>query len=312
MKDLSVRPILVTGSHRSGTTWAGRMIANSKQVHYIHEPFNIDKTLGFGCCRANFPYWYTCIYSENEDLYYESLKDTFHFRYSLLSALEKMQSPSQIKSILKDYIQFETSKLLRLRPLLKDPLALFSAEWLHLKFNVDVLILIRHPAAFVSSIKRKQWEFPFDHFLKQKSVLEHLPKYLQSDIIEYSQTPQDIVRQACLLWNICHFKVSDYITRYPEWIFIKHENLSSNPVKEFQQIFLKLNLNFTSQVKSNILNHSNSGNLQEAPNQSFSYIKLDSRKNIKNWKKRLSPNEIAAVRNQVESVSHKFYSDEDW
>lgn len=312
MKDSSLKPILVTGSHRSGTTWAGKMIANSKQVHYIHEPFNIDKTIGFGCCRANFPYWYTHVYLENEEQYYAALKDTVNFRYSFLSGLRQLQSPRQIKTVLKDYIQFKSSKILRLRPLLKDPLALFSAEWLSSNFNTDVLILIRHPAAFVSSIKRKQWSFPFDHFLKQKSVLENLPKHLQTDVRKYSQTPPDIVCQACLLWNICHFKISDYIIRHPEWIFIKHKALSSQPVEEFQRIFLKLNLDFTSQVKSEILNHSSPSNLKEAPNQSFSYIKLDSRENIRNWKQRLTPNEIATIRSQVEVVSHEFYNDEDW
>ena len=36
------RPILVTGSHLSGTTWVGRMIAVSPCVAYLHEPFNLN------------------------------------------------------------------------------------------------------------------------------------------------------------------------------------------------------------------------------------------------------------------------------
>jgi len=36
-----VKPILVTGSHRSGTTWAGRVLAFSPTpLGYIWEPFN--------------------------------------------------------------------------------------------------------------------------------------------------------------------------------------------------------------------------------------------------------------------------------
>ena len=30
--------ILVTGSIRSGTTWVGKIISQSKRVYYIHEP----------------------------------------------------------------------------------------------------------------------------------------------------------------------------------------------------------------------------------------------------------------------------------
>jgi hypothetical protein len=32
-----MKPILVKGSHRSGTTWAGRMLAKANGVAYIHE-----------------------------------------------------------------------------------------------------------------------------------------------------------------------------------------------------------------------------------------------------------------------------------
>src|SRR3954447_1155356 len=34
------RPILVTGSHRCGSTWGGRMIASPPRVGYVGEPFN--------------------------------------------------------------------------------------------------------------------------------------------------------------------------------------------------------------------------------------------------------------------------------
>jgi hypothetical protein len=34
------KPILVTGSHRSGTTWAGQMVAAAPHTAYIHKPLN--------------------------------------------------------------------------------------------------------------------------------------------------------------------------------------------------------------------------------------------------------------------------------
>ena len=35
---IDTKPILVTGSHRSGSTWVGKMLATSPSVNYIHEP----------------------------------------------------------------------------------------------------------------------------------------------------------------------------------------------------------------------------------------------------------------------------------
>ena len=35
------RPILVTGAHRSGSTWTGKMLALAENAYYLHEPFNV-------------------------------------------------------------------------------------------------------------------------------------------------------------------------------------------------------------------------------------------------------------------------------
>jgi hypothetical protein len=51
------RPILVTGAHRSGTTWVGRMLALVPGVEYIHEPFNPVGPAGI--CNARFDHYYT-------------------------------------------------------------------------------------------------------------------------------------------------------------------------------------------------------------------------------------------------------------
>jgi len=31
-------PILITGSHRSGTTWVGNLLKNASNTYYLHEP----------------------------------------------------------------------------------------------------------------------------------------------------------------------------------------------------------------------------------------------------------------------------------
>ena len=41
-------------------------------------------------------------------------------------------------------------------------------------------------------------------------------------------------------------------------------------------------------------------------------LQRDSRKNIKNWKKRLSKDEIKLIRDKTEHLSNKFYLDKDW
>lgn len=312
MRSLSKKPILITGSHRSGSTWVGKMIASSPKVHYIHEPFNVDFSPGAGISRSRFKYWYTYISEENEDQYYSALKDTISYSYSTFSALKSLRSPRAINKVIQEYLRFRQNRILKLRPLLKDPIALFSAEWIASRFNADVVVIIRHPAAFVSSLKRKNWQFPFSNLSHQPLLMEKLPEALRTDVIEYTNTPPGIIDQASLIWKICHFQISKYSSEHSEWMFVKHEDLSMNPVEGFSQIFDHLNLEFTNQMELAILEYSSLGNIKEAPNQDAHFIKLNSHENIKNWKCRLSPCEIDYIRHQVEPISKEFYSDEDW
>ena len=47
MFDMTRIPILVTGSHKAGTTWVGEMLAASRRVGYISEPFNPTQLLAY-------------------------------------------------------------------------------------------------------------------------------------------------------------------------------------------------------------------------------------------------------------------------
>ena len=48
-------PILVTGSHRSGTTWVGKMLAADSDTAYISEPLNVLHRLGIFRARGLKP-----------------------------------------------------------------------------------------------------------------------------------------------------------------------------------------------------------------------------------------------------------------
>jgi LPS sulfotransferase NodH len=55
MTDIA-HPILVTGTHRSGTTWVGKMLAADSSTAYISEPLNVLHRPGV--YRAKVKHWY--------------------------------------------------------------------------------------------------------------------------------------------------------------------------------------------------------------------------------------------------------------
>ena len=109
------KPILVTGSHRSGTTWVGRILASSPSVAYIHEPFHIRHDPDV--CQARFDHWFTYVCEQNEAQYRKPIKQ-------MLRAARRRSGVAWYRRS-------------RIRPLIKDPLAVFSAAWLSSRFETQ-------------------------------------------------------------------------------------------------------------------------------------------------------------------------------
>ena len=303
-----IQPILVTGSHRSGTTWVGKMLAATPQVGYIHEPFNLRHRPGI--CTATFPCWFTYITEANEALYYEPLKNTFAFRFSIKAELSAMHSPRVVRRMLENYKNFALYRLRHAAPLIKDPLALCSAEWLAKRFDMNVVVLIRHPAAFTSSIRRLNWRHNFAHFLNQPLLMRDYLAPFEADIRAFAQKEHEILDQATLLWRIIHHLISHYQAKHQDWLFLRHEDLSAAPVPYFKYLYQHLHLTFSSRVQKVIEAYSSEDNPTEAANHTL--VKRNSKAIIKSWRTKFTAAELTHLRKQVEDISHLFYSDADW
>ncbi|MBT3670471.1 MAG: hypothetical protein HOA61_01915 [Bacteroidetes bacterium] len=311
--DKNIKPILITGAHRSGTTWIGKIISSSKTVSYIHEPFNINNQ--FGIYHHKFDYWFTYVNSIEENQVARAIQNTLSFNYNYLSAMKNFRIIpfANPLSITKEFIGYKYAKTFNQRPLMKDPLAIFSAEWLYKIFNMDVLITIRHPAAFVASLKTKNWVHDFNHFLQQPELIEDLLIDYVNEITDFAEDQYDIVEQASLLWKIIYSVVYKYYLMYKnEWIFIRHEDLSRDPISEYKLLFQKLDINFTDNIISTINKHSQVNNQMNRKFIKKSHISRNSKNNILKWKNELTKSEIQRIRDIVNPISKLFYSDSEW
>ena len=85
--------------------------------------------------------------------YRACLADTLAWRYSPRAQLRGLRRSSDLARMVRDMAYFEARRRRGDRVVMKDPLAFFSAEWLMQNFGMTVVVLIRHPAAFVASLK---------------------------------------------------------------------------------------------------------------------------------------------------------------
>ena len=155
------RPILVTGLHRSGTTWCGRLLSAGSEAYYVHEPFNRFHPPGI--CPARFDRWFQYVGAKNEDQYAPAIDQTYSLRFSpglhITSSLASSHPHwhdgvfGAVWSV-REWARWTRARLSGLRPLVKDPHALFAAEWIADRYDAQVVVLVRHPAGFVDSVQR--------------------------------------------------------------------------------------------------------------------------------------------------------------
>jgi hypothetical protein len=308
MDDLTLTPILVTGTHRGGTTWVGKMLAADAMTAYISEPLNVLHRPGVFHVKVN--HWYQYICEENENEYLPAFQELLEFDYHLWDEIRSLRSRRDVLRMGRDFLIFYNALMRGQRPLLKDPFAVFSTPWFARTLNCKVVITVRHPAAFASSLKRLNWSFDFQNLLNQPLLMrDHLELYRDE---MQSMQKDDVIGQAALLWKLIYRSVHETRSVHSDFLIIRHEDLSRDPVSGYRVLYSTLGLEFTPRVEKMILNSSSSENPRELSRKKIHAIKLNSQANVDNWKKRLTAEEIEHVRKMTEEVSTLYYSDAEW
>lgn len=303
-------PILVTGSHRSGTTWAGRMLAVSPGVGYVHEPFSPRRWPGWS--RRRVPHWYQYVCGENEAEYVRLVEDVVAFRYPPETLL-RVRHARQAFQVAEEAPWALWHRLRGSRPLIKDPIALMSAGWLAERFGMQVMVMIRHPAAFAGSLVRLDWpRFDFRNWADQPLFLRDLAKPYEEPIRSFDPERQDLIDEAVLLWNVIHHVIEGYRDRHPDWAFVRHEDLAEEPVKGFQGLFERLDLVWDGTAERIIARSSTDEARKEVPAYLHRTVRRDSRSARWTWARRLTPDQLERVREGTAEVASAFYGDEDW
>jgi hypothetical protein len=238
------------------------------------------------------------------------MRDMLAFRYRTAAGLLAVRRPRDVALVAHDLREFGRFRRRAARPLLKDPIAVFSAEWIADRFDAQVVTLIRHPAAFASSLKRYRWTHPFEDFLAQPLLMRDLLGAYREDVAAFAREEREIVDQAILLWNLIHAAILAYRERRDDWLFARHEDLSREPVERFREMFAFLGVPYTSDVEQDVARATAPGNPAEAADASV--LERDSRAGIWTWKDRLSAEEIARIRRGTDPLWRSFYSEDDW
>jgi hypothetical protein len=283
----------------------------------VEEPFHQKHPPGI--CEAEFDRWFQHIGPHNEDEYYEALRKTAELRYSVwrqtrtaARGIQRKSKPglSGIAEALTEWSRWTAARLSGKRPLIKDPIALFSAEWIADRFDAQVVVMVRHPAGFVHSIQRAGWRHPIEHLTSQPALLDGVLSPIADELREASARSLDIFEEAILLWKAIYCAVDVYRQRHPEWIIVRNEDLAEHPIEEYRRLCSHLQLPFDFAMRDSVQRFTNPSN--EAGDVPLHATRRDSRAEAWKWKGSINKSSLDEIRRSTSGLWTKFYEFESW
>jgi hypothetical protein len=264
------------------------MLSLNDAIGYIHEPFN--KVTGI----SGIDRWYPYVREGDE---VES-RYAHHVQRVLDGEADYQRlSPWRAESLIKglgralfggrpafDYLKATWDPRVK-RFLIKDPLASLMSLWLTRKFEMKGVVMVRHPASFVASRKRRGWNYSASHYVPRDCCGYRFFEEAQARAGE----SQSLVAQNAVLWTGLNKALSLFVEETSSLSLFRVENVWSETIETFEKMYSFLDIPFKIREKKIAVEKT--------------FDKKDE------WEKIISKKEKKLVKRITEPVSKKIY---DW
>lgn len=323
--------ILITGARRSGTTFLGQILGKANNTGYLFEPLNTE----VGIKGLSINDWYPNFTSDNikkEDSkvlenFFEKLNGSYkvslgdsktnNFIYDCkkIDLLKNLFTNVSNEKLLKRFFrvifknrgsyEFLKVKLYKWKIknlVFKDPLAALSSDFLSTKFNMKVIVILRHPASYFYSMKKQNWGMSPENFLNQNIQIDKFIKNTNE-----LKTREDF---SLLEYCIIYQELLKNVKNNKNFILVRHEDICLNPILEIEKIFNLCNLDFSQNVKKIILDYTGDKNVKDTNIKNKT--KRDSKEIINSWKKKLSKDDIKKIKYFTFELIKDHYPESEW
>lgn len=287
--DITSKPLkFVSGLHRSGTTWIGQMIEYAMPGSVVHEPLNAHAGL------TGVNKWY---YGPAEKVYVTTLlnemlhgRRTFRRRRCKDSALKNLARAVGGSR----YERALTGALLSDNPIvLKDPFLIRLGVVMVEAFDAKGVIMVRHPAALINSLRRMGWALP------DLDGLDRGPAQKNPEL----QFAFDVGR----FWATIYSEVERQVTSLPDYLLIvRHEDMCIKPVESGLDILAHLGI-AANDAALNFLRVSTSGEAGEMSGKQLHNMHRDAKTLASSWRRSLTGDQIKAIEEGAWPVLQRFY-----
>ncbi len=311
-----LRPLVVAGIPRSGSTWTQRMLSCDPSVLAVLEPDSETKSAPAIWAKRRLGR-YPVLAPGDRDADYHEL-----WRWVLAGAPQegRLAAAERVRKVaLKEwrwYMQGRWTPTMRLagqlgrhpgdqpvpalrdhRLLVKTVHAAMALEWLDATFDVEVLVLLRHPAAVLAS-----WlslGLP-DHYARLERVPEVRRRCQQWGV---PLPGSDELEHTVWLLGVLLTSLEQAADRHPGWALRTHEQLCVSPTDEFRTLYGELGLHWTDRADA-YLEESN------RPGQGFAVQRV-AKDQPDLWKTRLSPATVDVMQRVLAPFPFRTWTAED-
>jgi len=296
-------PILITGAYRSGTTWLGKLLSGPG-IWALHEPFNPNKGI-----------WKQSVSYVSPDAI--AVRSVDKYVHRLLTG-HIMIGPNRRHPILNNIACNRSLMPARLgfypRPpnqiLIKDPIAALLSGYLTKKFEFKTLIIIRHPAGFVSSLNKLNWE-PYvrkelEQLHKMSEVMAGLTNR-QVELFERRHT-YNALEMYTLIHAVLNKTLLDFVANIVNMHLVSYESLCLDTEQELARCYRLLNLELREEDKRRHAFFTTQGNNTEVANP-YSAIR-NSKDVVDIWKQRLTERQLDQIRSLWVDFGVNYYNDD--
>lgn len=266
-----VRPVLVAGPPRSGTTWVEQVLGLAANTSSINEPDN-DTQVPFALKAKRTLGRYPLLdpgdeapedYERLWDGAFAGIKYARNPRWKAGKLLLKLADKNEFRKALCTQVEPRLSLKLRAAIALASPPSQespadnvvvksvhssFSVSWIAERWQPKVVVVLRHPFNVVGSWAELGWGAGGGCSLFERSLVRQ--RYLDPMGIPVPQKGATSIE--LLTWQIALLTSALEKTAgaHPDWHVVWHESLCLDPITKFKELFYKLGLTWTKEAES--------------------------------------------------------------
>jgi len=278
--------LFITGIPRCGSSWVGEVLGTCHNTRFIFEPFNSQWVPALRNQIHHFRY--LSGQSEAPPLLQHIADGAFRGRQSW-----KQISRATYRGYLGQACRAAT------RVVVKDPTASLLVDWIVKRFHAQILIVMRHPCGFASSLDALDWNLGVNSLLRQDALMQdHLERY--RDVLNRARSDKWLTRGA--IWGAIHSVFARQLEHHPDWRLLKYEDLCANPMGQYKALAQEFGLVLNQQTRQKIVT------LSAKDSTDSGSIQRNSGSMPAIWRQRMSPGEIDAVMGIVAEFELGYYT----